>query len=358
MLKEKLNIENKTKDFSFPRHNYLDFIKGLAIFLVIETHAREMAGTNFYGFILKALFYSFDRNGVILFFLCSGSLLLSKESIKLSSLMGKAFRLIALLSFYSIITNIIYYTLNGKFFLTEIKDAFLYNNMITSHNYDKAIHLWFLCSYIPLLLASPFISAAVRSISDKTLYVLLGMLTFFGPIAKILVALGLSGFIIFDAGENATFLLYMIIGYSLHSGRINADKLKPKHLAFILALSCASSVFVQYLMFTFEFINENSWRIFNNYSSSIFLLPSSICIFLLIKNAKISSFLIEKIGKCSFGIYLVHYSIMLFLYSLMPTLESLPSKYIEAMMISLITLPLSIAASGLIKRIGLSYLVR
>ncbi|MEH4625662.1 MULTISPECIES: acyltransferase [Phytobacter] len=340
------------------RHNYLDLSKGLAIFLVIETHAREMAGTNFYGFILKTAFYSLDRNGVLLFFLCSGALLLSKDTFDTAKLFKRCFRLTIILSIYSIVTNSVFYIADGKNALLEIKDALLFNNMLTSFNYDKAIHLWFLCAYIPLLLASPLIGLAVRSMSGKALTFSISLLFLCGPLSKVMTTIDIQGFELFDAGDKATFLMYMVIGYAIHNDRLMICKTKPYLALLVAVISAIISVICQNFMFTSGFFNENDWRVLSNYSSSIFLLPSAVFLFIFLRNAKIKSNIIERIGRCSFGIYLTHYMIMKCMFMVIPKFSSLLEKYVMSMIMALVALLLSMIASGLLARLRLSYLVR
>lgn len=352
--------EHKLGDspFNKQRHDYLDLIKGLAIFLVIETHAREMAGTNFYGFIIKTAYYSIDRNGVLLFFLCSGALLLSRKNHDIAKVAKRCFRLIVILSVYSVITNSVYYISHGKDITLEIKDALTYNNMLTYFNYDKAIHLWFLCSYIPLLIASPFVGLAVRSMSDRMLTACIMVLMICGPISKVMITLGAHGFEIFNAGDNATFLMYMIVGFAIHNDRIIISKTKPVIALIIVLSSCFASVYCQAFMHGNSFFGKDDWRVLNNYASSIFLIPSSIFTFILIKNLRMTSSFIEKAGRSSFGIYLIHYVILIFIFRGISENHSLFEKYLIAMSMAIITLPASLIAVKIIKKTGLSYLIR
>jgi peptidoglycan/LPS O-acetylase OafA/YrhL len=81
-------------------------------------------------------------------------------------------------------------------------------------------------------------------------------------------------------------------------------------------------------------------------------------LFIFLRNAKIKSNIIERIGRCSFGIYLTHYMIMKCMFMVIPKFSSLLEKYVMSMIMALVALLLSMIASGLLARLRLSYLVR
>lgn len=163
---------------------------------------------------------------------------------------------------------------------------------------------WFMLPYICVYIVSPFINKLIKSISQKQLISLIGILIFmFSGI----------GFFISDSGlmnNLSWFVLIYVIGayirlYDFEKFSKNTIKWFSVigYVLFII-VTCGITYMSQY--------NANIFKIVNKISSmnSIIVLVEAILIFLVFKNFDIkNSKVINILGKSSIGVYLFHDSI-------------------------------------------------
>lgn len=163
---------------------------------------------------------------------------------------------------------------------------------------------WFMLPYICVYVLSPFINKLIKSISQKQLISLIGILIFmFSGI----------GFFITDSGlmnNLSWFILIYLIGAYIRLYDFNYfSKNTIKWFSVIgyvlfIIITCGITYMSQY--------NANIFKIVNKISSmnSIIVLVEAILIFLVFKNFDIkNSKVINILGKSSIGVYLLHDSI-------------------------------------------------
>ena len=158
--------------------------------------------------------------------------------------------------------------------------------------------------YICVYVLSPFINKLIKSISQKQLISLIGILIFmFSGI----------GFFISDSGlmnNLSWFILIYLIGayirlYDFEKFRKNTIKcfFVIGYVLFII-VACGITYMSQYNASMFRFVNKISSM------NSIIVLVEAILIFIVFKNLDIkNSKVINILGKSSIGVYLFHDSI-------------------------------------------------
>jgi surface polysaccharide O-acyltransferase-like enzyme len=75
-------------------------------------------------------------------------------------------------------------------------------------------------------------------------------------LSKVMTTIDIQGFELFDAGDKATFLMYMVIGYAIHNDRLMICKTKPYLALLVAIISAIISVICQNFMFTSNLLNE------------------------------------------------------------------------------------------------------
>lgn len=163
---------------------------------------------------------------------------------------------------------------------------------------------WFMLPYICVYVLSPFINKLVKSISQKQLISLIGILIFmFSGI----------GFFILDSrlmNNLSWFILIYLIGayirlYDFEKFSKNTIKWFSVigYILFII-VTCGITYMSQYNASIFRFVNKISSM------NSIIVLVEAVLIFMVFKNLDIkNSKVINVLGKSSIGVYLFHDSI-------------------------------------------------
>ncbi len=163
---------------------------------------------------------------------------------------------------------------------------------------------WFMFPYLCVYILSPFINKLIKSISQKQLLKLIGILIFLFS--------GL-GFLISDLGlmnNLSWFVLIYLIGAYIRLYDFNAfSKNTIKWFSIIgyivfIILSCGITYMSQYNSSIFRFVNKISSM------NSIIVLVEAILIFIVFKDLEIkNNKFINILGKSSIGVYLLHDSI-------------------------------------------------
>ena len=163
---------------------------------------------------------------------------------------------------------------------------------------------WFMLPYICVYVLSPIINKLIKSISQKQLISLIGILIFmFSGI----------GFFISDSGlmnNLSWFVLIYLIGAYIRLYDFNYFSKKTincfsviGYVLFII-IACGITYMSQYNASIFRFVNKISSM------NSIIVLVEAILIFIAFKNFDIkNSKIINTLGKSSIGVYLLHDSI-------------------------------------------------
>jgi surface polysaccharide O-acyltransferase-like enzyme len=250
------------------------------------------------------IYNSSTRFAVPVFFMISGAMLFNQD-YNLKTFFIKRFkRILPPLIFWSIV-YMLYFNVfdnlgNNWFFAVIIK---IIKNLFTG---SSCYHLWFVYTLMGLYFSVPIMRTWVKYASKKEIrYFLLIWL-----ISTVYCSSYLKEFLpTIELVNFSGFLGYMVLGYYL--SKINY------HKKYILVLFFGLSIV--FTIFSTYYVSDRD-SAYNGTFYSAFLannLIASTSIFLLIKNltirSQIISTLLLKIDSCSYGIYLSHILILLFI---------------------------------------------
>ncbi len=276
---------------------WVDFVRFLASFLVVLAHIEAWgAGPDW----AQKFFYAISRNGVPLFFLTSGYLLLSKQEDLRTFFRKRAARIIIPFLVWSIIYDV---QNSGAFAETGVTLEAVLKMFLRILRGPRAGHLWFFYSLIGLYLITPilrvFISKARKS--EFLYYIALWFLAM--PLLFVVEEFTpfKNGFEIYYTGG---YVGYFLLGYYL--GRLET---KPP-LTWAAAGLFITGIIFTFAVFYFDLPPQNNELVFRSYPSLNIVLMS-LGAFVLIKAAgeKISARWVgisSNASRASFGIYLIH----------------------------------------------------
>lgn len=284
------------------RDNKLDFIRGIAILLVMLTHASEPITS--LPICAQSILTSLGRIGVPLFFFISGALMIPKANQLSISRFYRRYGLrivqfVVLLSVVSIVTNTQHYYYVGISFPTNLKAAILNNNCIISPNMGSSLHLWYMYAIIFCYLVTPFLSRLLFSLSNSAISLLILILS------ASMLPVCFSSF----AWEYNAYLAYYVCGHLFHNllDIPTSNRVAIYSLAALLILITVTSIFESHCgkLFTMEL----HW-----YPSSLYVLVTSYLAWIVLKTCAPSKkiAIISSLSSSAFGIYLWHIAILHF----------------------------------------------
>ena len=274
------------------RIHYLDAIKGMAMLMVIVYH------THLFPEIYVAPFLS---PCVPLFFCVNGFLTLRKAQ-DYTGVLKKAFRLLSLVVFWSIICVGTY-----SFCRDDSVELQTFKSYILFPEEPYNVHLWFLYAIIGLLLISPAVKAAI-SIEKKSLIGVLIILVFF-------TFQGIRSFISpycdFFNFATAFSLVYFIAGFLLFSNVFNLERIRSLYIWLAFAFCVVFQYGHNFLatLPSFERVFTQGSPVFAGYNT-IFTLITTLAVASLFKRTQNTPPQLRWFGENSLGVYLIHYPIM------------------------------------------------
>lgn len=326
-FRRKRDLERKKRIF------WLDAARGIAILLVVFTHAHCLAGlanpgadSRIHDILVTSFFYSVDRIGVPLFLMISGALMLT--SINKSAqgcYSGKARKrykrigqFLFLTCIYSIITNFM-----GYFFVEKmgcsaaILKAVQVNNVFWESNNGYASHLWYMYAIILLYIAVPFIGAMVRNIENKAifeyiiisviLFIIPGMMGIYGEHSHRTVLNGLF------KDFFSVWISYYLLGFLIFNHELSVKWVQKRKSLFIILITILFIMMCIPLLWSY--IDRRFYLALYDYDHSIFVFISSTVVLLIIKYFHDKLLMVERIlrilAENSFGIYLIHFAFVI-----------------------------------------------
>lgn len=324
------------------RKVYLEAIRMIASFFVIFNHT----GSN--GFFLFAqrtpgsaafwvyLFFSvLCTVSVPLFFMISGALMLNRENEPLGSLwknkIGKNILIIFLFAFWDYLADLLLSPESAD--LRWMVYSVINGNLTGGRIWYG--HLWFLYAYIAYLICLPFLRGMVKHLENRYFYYMIGLVLLIKaviPAAEFLLAekaIPLSGSVL-PHWLTEDIIIYPCIGYFLEH-RIDIRKQKRGMVwlwaAALAAIAVTGFLIYRQALFT-QILEENEAQTFHQ----IFVLLPSMAVYVSVKyfftQVRIPE-AVEKtvlsVGRCTFGIYLIH----------MVVLDSLPVRMFLRKMLDL-----------------------
>ena len=332
------------------RKEYLDILRALATIGVIVIH---VSSNNWFGYIgsfnwtVFTVYEGITRISVPIFFMISGSLLLSKiYSIK--KIYYKIFRLFIFLLFWSFIYKLIALRSDGNL-LHKLSTAI--NDII---NGNTQVHLWFVYAIIGLYIITPALSVFVNNCKKNDLFYaiiicfVLGSLCEFSNQFQILVFFN-NNMNKIKSGYAIGYIGYFLLGYYLDKYDITVVKRYIFYISGVISTFFTIALVIYDCIYYQNFV-ERFWSYFMP-----FIAISSCAWFIFIKNIfpklnhAICS-LLKNISDKSLGIYAVHFLFIMLLWHWKFTTFSFNS-ILSVPIISLIVLISSYIVSALINKI-------
>ncbi|ELE9236197.1 acyltransferase [Enterobacter kobei] len=345
LQEQTIGINDYRRKGTMNRLGYIDYIKAFAILLVLLTHAHEMAKVDSVG--LKSILYSIDRVGVPLFLMASGILSLDKAKDKGLSIFKskRLYQFIFLFIFYSITTNAIFYhEVNFLNWGDSTLKALEFNNILNYGKNGYAVHLWYMFLFIPLYVLSPYISKMLSLCSNKEIFFYLVICITLNQLPRTYDAIMEQGTILSSLYKDFTgaCLTFFIFGH-WYCKAFQNSKVNTLNLTVGIILTCL----VCYLKYNYEVQRGQILWALNWYNSSLSIAIASFGLFVtmyeITKNIP-SAGLVTFLSKHSFGVYLIHYGILLIvLYGFKENIESMNTsfKILTLFSITLISFPIS-----------------
>lgn len=276
---------------------YFDFLRIFAILAVVLAHAASIR----YGMHYSNLFYyCILRWSVPIFVMISGALFLEPtKNITINNILTKyIFRIVIIFIVWSL-----FYTSSSCFLRHTFDFSFFVNRFVVGH-----IHMWFLYMIATLYLITPLLRPITEK-KDKNLLLYLLIIWFImTSVVSFIKFIIPSSVTIIDLIINTKmffsfpvyFVGYFVLGYYLH----NYVNIKNKFLAILIFLICTIIIILGDI--------KCSTNLSSFYTDLVspFVVVTSICIFLLIKNTcsqikQISNFIL-KLSGLTLGVYLIH----------------------------------------------------
>ena len=304
----------KTKSGRTP---YLEALRIIAVLYVIFIHTgrrgnflyleRPVGGPAFWIYMFISIYGQFC---VPVFLAVSGAVLLGRDDEPVGSWLKRVFRALIILVVYSFA----YYVRDVRKF-EEL--AFSWSYFFT-RLYSQVIkyHLWYLYVYIVYLLTLPLLRAMVRGLKDRYFYYVFGAAVVMNGIIPCAEYCLFKGEVTLSSYKSSLWfviniVLYPCMGYFIH----NRMKILPrKRTIAILWIANLAGVIVSCLMTNYYAVVSGT------YDESIqapfyasFVMLNSVAMFITVKAvfesvklSRLTNTAIISLGKCTFGIYLLH----------------------------------------------------
>lgn len=289
---------------------YLDVLKLLAIVMVVFNHTGN-SGYKMYldvaaepaNSLLLAV-SALIKIAVPLFFMASGALLLRRDEPYGTTLVRRVLRFALILLGVSLFFYWDGLAAGETFSLTAFLDGF-YRNTLTGH-------LWYLYSYLMMLLLLPFLRHLARGMTlrDAVLLAVVYQLAQLLPVADYALYHGAAahtGYVNFFVA--ADYVVYPLLGYFIDN--VKAEDEREETIYILLFLSVLAIFFTCVLM-KWRVGVDGGWTNANReaYMGRLSLLPA-VTVFTVMKRlfARVpaggrASKVLFVLGGCTFGVYL------------------------------------------------------
>lgn len=276
---------------------WVDFLRVAASFVIVLAHVDAWGGGPLW---VDNIFYSLSRNGVPLFFMLSGFLLLSKQEDTWTFTRKRAAKIVIPFLVWSIVYDVVW---NQAFADTGFTLDAVLSLFIRILRGPRAAHLWFFYSLIGLYAFTPILRVFVANAKKSDLWYYIGLWVVCMPLLFIVLE--------FTPLESGFELQYFTgyVGYFLLGLILGRLELTPRLRGLAWGLFLAGLTFT-FVVFHFDLPPENNELVFRSYPS-LNILIMSVGVFLLMRSAgeKVDSrhaSWIKVFSQASFGIYLIH----------------------------------------------------
>ncbi len=290
-------LTKNEEKYLYPILPWVDFMRFVGAVLVTLAHVDVWGGGPFWA---DRIFYTISRNGVPLFFMMSGFLLLSKEEDTITFFRKRAAKILVPFIVWSVIYDIY---VSHPFVETGVTLEALLDMAVRILRGPRAAHLWFFYSLIGLYFFTPILRPFVANAKKSDIIYFIGLWIVIMPVMFILEEFTpiKNGFELYYA---AGYIGYFLLGYYL--GRLVTT---PRLLWTAAALFAVGFVST-FAVFYFNLSPQDNELPFRSYPS-LNIIVMAIGAFIFVKAAgermrphiaAISSL----VSPSTFGIYLIH----------------------------------------------------
>lgn len=304
-------LKNHTQSKS-KRLIHLDLLRLLAIYLVIFNHTGDRGFTLFIGkmdspiSLLYMIASVFCKIAVPLFFMISGALLLRKEETLKELFLKRILRMVSVLCIISILYYFWLHRSNGLNIIAFI--SFIYGKSATTS-------LWYLYSYIGLLLMMPFLRSMVKNMQQKDFVYLICCYIVLTGILPCLEYLFWRGDVTMHESFTPVLLMsqsifYALIGYYIEH-ILDSQNYNKRNICIGIAISIGAIILTCGMVYYRASATDGSSVLeLENYFNCFICVPT-ITIYYLIKYIGVKCKLqgsgkwISIFGSAVFGVYLI-----------------------------------------------------
>lgn len=350
LIINKLLTPSKLED---QKNNYfqtqfgISFLRILATLSVIVIHVSGPLVVKFgeissFDWNVANFFDSISRYSVPLFFMISGSLLLSQNYGFIEFLKKRLGKILPPFLFWSLIYSI----LNRYVFVSE---AFNSSKIVKDIFYGSEYHLWFIYTLIGVYLFTPILQKWIVNASHKeVLYVLM--------IWILTLIIAIPGLKIYfpkiDLSYFSGFLGYFVLGYYLKQYGTKEKLIPVLFVIFGCLMTILGTYFFsvknsKFYFYFYEYLNLNTMMV----STGMFLIFKKI----EISNEKING-LVFEINQCCFGIYFIH-PLVLKLLILIGLDVNILSPIVSILIVSIVCFLLCFFIISCLKKLKYGYLI-
>ncbi len=276
---------------------WIDFMRFIATFLVVLAHVDVWGGGPLWA---QKIYYTLSRNGVPLFFMMSGYLLLSKDEDLWTFFKKRGSKI--LIPF--LVWSILYDLYNTQAFATTgLTLEAIFKMWVRILRGPRAAHLWFFYALIGLYLFTPILRLFVVRArnADILYYIVLWLFAMPGMFILEEFTSLRNGFeLYFAMGYVGYFLLGYYLGHQTSSVR---------HLWIASGLFLSGFVFT-FAVFYFDLPPQKNELPFRSYPSlNIVLMATGAFLLLKMMGEHLTpglQRLSRLVSQSSFGVYLIH----------------------------------------------------
>ena len=295
---------------------HLEIMRIVATFFVIFNHTGYNGFFLFYNYEPGSFSYwiymslsIFCKFSVPLFFAVSGALLLTREESIKNLFTHRIFRMFSVF----LLTSFVYYIIS----ISSKKETFDLLDFLTKFVVFEGCYwnfsLWFLYIFINYLVLLPFLRAMIKNMSENYYYY--GVIVHFVFISLLPIINYLACGQTYFLDRTLFCLVFPIIGFYLEYN-LTMEKLNNKKILYLWIIN-AITISISCILTNFGFQSQGVH--IENFHNS-FVIVNCIVIYITIKYicckisfSKTISNILISIGRCTFGIYLAHMAIMIFI---------------------------------------------